>query len=75
MRALPLLEAGESSKDPLLVFAGDVYTDFDFARLMQSGCSTNAKLIMVDNTPHHPQGDFAIGADGCLESQGRLLTF
>ena len=75
LHALPLLKAGQSANDAFLVVAGDVYTDFDFSRLMKSGCSANAKLIMVDNPPHHPQGDFAIGADGCLESQGELLTF
>ena len=75
LHAMPLLEAGQSTNDAFLVVGGDVYTDFDFSRLIHSDCPGNAKLIMVDNPPHHPLGDFAIGSDGYLESEGELLTF
>ncbi len=73
--ALPLLETGQSANDAFLVVGGDVFTDFDFSRLMRSACPANAKLVMVGNPSHHPLGDFAIGANGYLESQGNLLTY
>ena len=51
---------------PFLVCNGDVYTDFDFSRLpgclakMQSSPHRLAHLVLVDNPPHHPDGDFAL---------------
>lgn len=59
--ALPLLGAG-----PFLVTNGDVYTEFDYARLlpvlqrMTGDPAHLAHLVLVDNPPHHPQGDFAL---------------
>ena len=54
-RALPLL--GES---PFLLINGDVWSDFPLAELSQAGLSEelDARLVLVDNPPHHPQGDF-----------------
>lgn len=74
-QALPLLQTDESSNDAFLVVGGDVFTDFEFTRLLQNEYPENACLVMVDNPPHHPEGDFAIGRDGYLESQGKLLTY
>lgn len=57
--ALPLL--GDA---PFLVTNGDVYADFDYARLvpvladMTRNPAHLAHLVLVDNPPHHPQGDF-----------------
>ena len=59
-RALPLL-----GDDPFLVVNGDIWTDYDFARL-QAVClsmDTAAHLVMVDNPPQHPQGDFVLDPD------------
>jgi MurNAc alpha-1-phosphate uridylyltransferase len=60
--ALPLL--GDAI---FAVVNGDIYTDFDFARLR--GALRNARpgnprahLVLVDNPEHHPAGDF--GLDG-----------
>jgi MurNAc alpha-1-phosphate uridylyltransferase len=58
-QALPLL--GDA---PFLVVNGDVWTDFPFETLSLPRDSL-AHLILVDNPPHHPDGDF------CLE-QGRV---
>jgi N-acetyl-alpha-D-muramate 1-phosphate uridylyltransferase len=65
-RALPLLGAG-----PFLLVNGDVYTDFDFARLAAGGLAAGslAKLVMVRNPPQHPHGDFAL-RDGELFPEG-----
>ncbi|MBI5331759.1 MAG: nucleotidyltransferase family protein [Betaproteobacteria bacterium] len=54
---------------PFLVTNGDVYTDFDYARLipvlhdMAARPEHLAHLVLADNPPHHPDGDFAL-ADG-----------
>jgi MurNAc alpha-1-phosphate uridylyltransferase len=67
--ALPML--GEK---PFLVINGDVWTDFDYAGI---ACPQNslAHLVLVENPPHHPEGDFSL-LDGWLsESGGAQLTF
>ncbi len=52
---------------PFLVSNGDVYAEFDYARLlpvlaeMASIPQRLAHLVLVDNPPHHPEGDFALG--------------
>ncbi len=48
----------------LLVINGDIFTDFDFTKLALPQDSA-AHLALVDNPPHHLQGDF------CLEG-GRI---
>lgn len=60
-QALPLL--GEA---PFAAANGDVYCDFDFARLRERSLGDAlAHLVLVDNPPHHPGGDFTL-------SQGRI---
>lgn len=63
--ALPHL--GDS---PFVVTNGDVYVDFDYTRLapvladMAANPAHLAHLVLVDNPPHHPQGDFVLDHDG-----------
>jgi MurNAc alpha-1-phosphate uridylyltransferase len=67
--ALPLL--GEA---PFLVVNADIWTDFDFAGLPQD-IDTLAHLVMVDNPPQNPEGDFSL-SEGRLAQQGpAMLTF
>lgn len=60
-RALHLL-----GDQPFMVTNGDVYTEFDYARLrpvladMAVNPERVAHLVLVDNPPHHPQGDFVL---------------
>jgi MurNAc alpha-1-phosphate uridylyltransferase len=66
--ALPLL--GER---PFLVTNGDVYADFDYARLipilgeMTGNPDHLAHLVLVDNPPHHLEGDFVLN-DGQINA-------
>jgi len=54
---------------PFLVSNGDVYTEFDYARLapvladMAANPEHLAHLVLVDNPPHHPDGDFMLASD------------
>jgi MurNAc alpha-1-phosphate uridylyltransferase len=70
LHALPLL--GDA---PFLAVNGDIWTDFDFARLPREPRG-DAHLVLVGNPEHHPQGDFALHADGSVAGEGpSRLTF
>jgi N-acetyl-alpha-D-muramate 1-phosphate uridylyltransferase len=67
--ALPLLGG-----TPFLAINGDVYSDFDFARLAPVAARLSrsgdlAHLVLVDNPPHHPRGDFSLD-DGVIRNGG-----
>lgn len=70
LHALPLL--GDA---PFLLVNGDVWTDFDFARLPRAPEGL-AHLVMVDRPPQATQGDFALDQDGLVRSDGaHRLTY
>jgi len=50
--------------EPFLVVNGDVFSDYPFTRLAsRRGAPLGAAhLVLIDNPPHHPNGDF--GLDG-----------
>lgn len=52
-KALPLL-----GDQPFMVVNGDIFTDYDFARLCDIEVAS-AHLVLVDNPEHHAEGDFA----------------
>lgn len=64
-RALPLLGEG-----PFMVVNGDVWTDYPFAQLgrLPPPADGSAHLVLVDNPPQHPLGDFM------LDTAGRVLA-
>ena len=74
-QALPLL--GDA---PFVVINGDVFCDFDFATLRAHAESLSdggdlAHLLLTDNPPQHPQGDFGL-RDSRVQAQARTrLTF
>lgn len=60
---------------PFLAVNGDIWTDYDFARLPRE-IDGDAHLVLVDNPPQHPHGDFALRGDGRIDSDDeRKLTF
>ncbi|TDG11603.1 nucleotidyltransferase family protein [Seongchinamella unica] len=60
-RALPLL-----GTDPFLVINGDVWIDYAFDTLRRYTLKPweQAHLVLVDNPPQHPLGDFCLGEAG-----------
>ncbi|MDU9391006.1 N-acetylmuramate alpha-1-phosphate uridylyltransferase MurU [Pseudomonas sp. zfem002] len=70
-KALPLL--GEA---PFLLVNGDIWTDYDFARLRQP-LHGLAHLVLVDNPGHHGAGDFRLAGDQVEDGAGApdTLTF
>ena len=68
--ALPLL--GDA---PFLLVNGDVWTDYDFARLPVRPEGL-AHLVMVDRPKHARHGDFALDASGRVRADGdHKLTY
>lgn len=53
-RALPLL-----GEEAFVVVNGDIWTDYDFSVLHQPIAGL-AHLVLADNPPHHPGGDFTL---------------
>lgn len=64
LRALPLLGPG-----PFLAVNADVFCDLDY-RALPPAPRGLAHLVLVPNPPHHPEGDFALTADGRLSVAG-----
>ena len=61
--------------DPFLAINGDVWTDFDFSGLL-APLDGDVRLVLVDNPPHHPGGDFHLHPDGAIHTDGAArLTF
>ncbi|HVI26193.1 MAG TPA: nucleotidyltransferase family protein [Xanthomonadaceae bacterium] len=58
--ALALL--ADTPNAPFVAVNGDVWTDYDFARLPRDPAG-DAHLVLVDNPPQHPHGDFAFDAE------------
>jgi MurNAc alpha-1-phosphate uridylyltransferase len=68
-RALPLL--GEA---PFMVVNADVWTDFPFERLLNAPPSF-AHLVLVDNPPQHPKGDFVLNGRQVVAEGDPKLTY
>lgn len=69
-QALPLL--GEM---PFLVVNGDVWTDYPFQRVHEQELTGLAHLVLVDNPPQHPQGDFHLQQSVVNAKDAPRLTF
>lgn len=67
--ALPLL-----GTQPFLVVNADIWTDYDYAGLPREPDGL-AHLVMVDNPPHHPDGDFSLVAGRIAQHGPMMLTF
>ena len=67
--ALPLLGAA-----PFLVVNADIWTDYDFTGLPRD-IDGLAHLVMVDNPPQHPGGDFSLSAGRLAQRGPAMLTF
>ncbi len=69
LRALPQL-----GTQPFLVVNADIWSDYDFSVLPREPEGL-AHLVMVDNPPHHPQGDFSLVAGQLAQHGPLMLTF
>jgi N-acetyl-alpha-D-muramate 1-phosphate uridylyltransferase len=60
-------------KEPFAVINGDIWCDYDFAQLPRHAAALAASndlahLVLANNPPHHPQGDFKL-------SDGRVINY
>ena len=73
-QALPIL-----GDEPFLVINGDIYIDAlpDFLSAFETMKQKQALayLWLVDNPPHHPDGDFSLDQSQVVLAQGESLTF
>jgi len=70
LNALPLLGSA-----PFIAVNGDIWCDVDLAALPSEPAGL-AHLLLVDNPPQHPHGDFALDAHGTVHDDGDArLTF
>lgn len=60
--------------EPFVVINSDVWTDYPFSRLPVSPPGV-AHLVLVDNPPQHPEGDFALVGEQIMNSGNPRLTF
>lgn len=83
--AMPLLPEG-----PAIIVSADIWTDYDYALLLhkmratprtpRNGGMASVHLVMVDNPPYHPHGDFALTRESgsvarVTLADGRKLTY
>ncbi|WJW75916.1 nucleotidyltransferase family protein [Thiohalobacter sp. IOR34] len=69
------LRAGLLGEAPFLVVNGDVWSDYPLSRLPVEPQGL-VHLVLVDNPPQHPAGDFALDAGGRVRETGAAcLTF
>ncbi|MBO4121453.1 nucleotidyltransferase family protein [Cupriavidus gilardii] len=69
--------AGDDDNGEIFIaVSGDIYCDYDFRALLPRAAAMAGSpeprmhLVMVPNPPFHPEGDFALGADGKLSLPG-----
>ena len=73
--ALPLLGAA-----PFIAVNADVYSDYDFSGLVTAAHTLSAQgplahLVLVDNPPQHPHGDFGLAGGQVLADAAVRHTF
>jgi MurNAc alpha-1-phosphate uridylyltransferase len=70
-KALPLLGV-----QPFLAVNGDIFCDFDFSPIAARALGSDlAHLVLVENPPHHPQGDFSLRGSRVADAGSPKVTF
>jgi MurNAc alpha-1-phosphate uridylyltransferase len=61
---------------PFLVLNSDIWTDYPLATLVGRELpEAGAHLVLVDNPPHHPGGDFSLLEEHVVEAHDATFTF
>jgi MurNAc alpha-1-phosphate uridylyltransferase len=68
-RALPHLGPG-----PFLVVNADVWSDVDFGALALESAA-HARLVLIENPPHHPRGDFGLEGEYVVQREEQRFTY
>ena len=70
IKALPLL-----GDEPFLVVNGDIWCDYDFQSVSPIKQGDLCHLVLVNNPPHHLEGDFKLSDDRIQYVGNEKLTF
>jgi N-acetyl-alpha-D-muramate 1-phosphate uridylyltransferase len=64
-------------REPFLVVNADLFADYPFGRLRGAlrAPDAQAHLVLVDNPPHHPDGDFVLAGNRVANEGAAKLTF
>jgi len=57
---------------PFALVSADVWSDFDYAHLRHMDGSKGMHAVLVDNPPHHGQGDFGLQDGRLVDAEPRL---
>jgi MurNAc alpha-1-phosphate uridylyltransferase len=68
-----IIQALAQLDDQFIVVNADVFTDYDFSRLLNP--TRPAHLVLVPNPEHHPDGDFSIQQGLLSNEPGECYTF
>jgi MurNAc alpha-1-phosphate uridylyltransferase len=68
-----IVHALENLDDQFILINGDVFTDYPFEQLLAK--EAVAHLVMVQNPPHHPKGDFGLRDGYVNNSDESRYTF
>lgn len=73
--ALPFFE-----NQPFILISADVFTDYPFENLLNQASRLYSKevlahLVLVENPPHAPLGDFALTPSSLLSLEGEKLNY
>ena len=60
---------------PFILTNGDLWTDFDYASLPDLQRGQQAHLVLVNNPPHHLEGDFALENGRCSACGSSKFTY
>jgi MurNAc alpha-1-phosphate uridylyltransferase len=61
---------------PIVAVNADLHTDYPFGALRGAlRADADAHLVLVDNPPHHPAGDFALAGGRVANRGAPMLTF
>lgn len=72
--ALDSLRQDDAPDAPFIAVNGDIHSDYDFALLPQEPAG-DAHLVLVDNPPQHPSGDFGLTGNQVRDDALERLTF
>jgi len=61
--------------DPFLLVNSDIHCEFPIARLAELNPAGHAHLVLIDNPPHHPEGDFALSGGKVMLSGSPKFTY
>jgi N-acetyl-alpha-D-muramate 1-phosphate uridylyltransferase len=74
INAMPLL-CKDVAMEYFAVVNGDIFSDFDFSQLPKQLGNDLAHLVMVENPPHNPRGDFSFAHGRLQQGDTDKLTF